>query len=132
MGAQLTVEAWADIVIKEWLKKIDKYNIGSTGQLALSFIHHVNTNADGDPTRVEFIFNYYGKFVDWGVGAHVTVQNLEAMQGAGATSRAKKPWFTEVFYVQVKILAEELARKNKEAVTILIKTGVEEALSTQV
>ena len=125
MSTKLTVEAWADIVIKEWLKKIEKYNIGKTGQLARSFIHHIITNANGDPVRINFAFEYYGNFIDWGVGKGITIQTLTAMQGGNMTKRAQKPWFTEVFYLQVRILAQELAKTNAENIAVLIVKELE-------
>jgi len=63
-----TVEAWADIVIKEWLNKIKLFNIEGTGNLVNSFFHHINTQADGDPVYIDFAFEYYGKMVNLGVG----------------------------------------------------------------
>lgn len=126
MSTQLTVEAWADIVIKEWHKKIEKYDIGKSGQLARSFVHHIISNAGGNPSRIEFAFEYYGKFVDWGVGKGVTIPDLTAMQAAGLTKRKQKPWFTEVFYLQVRILAEELAKTNSENFSALIVKNLEE------
>jgi hypothetical protein len=125
MSTQLTVEAWADIVIKEWHKKIEKYNIGSTGQLSRSFVHHILSNAGGDPSRIEFAFEYYGKFVDWGVGKGVTIPDLTAMQSAGLTKRKQKPWFTEVFYLQVQILAQELSSAYAQATSVIIAANLE-------
>lgn len=127
MSTLLTVEAWADITIKEWHKKIEKYGIESTGQLARSFVHHVMTNSGGDPTRIEFAFLYYGKFVDWGVGRGVKIGDLQAMQSGSLTKRTQKPWFTEVFYLQVRILGEELAKTNAEDVVVMIKKEIEKS-----
>ncbi len=109
---KLTVEAWADIVIKEWEKKIEALGIGVSQQLVDSFAHTVHTQSDGDPSRIEFAFEYYGKFVEWGVGSGVNIQDRETMIAAGLTVRKKKPWYSDVFYKQLEILRHLLAEKH--------------------
>jgi hypothetical protein len=130
MSTQLTVEAWADIVIKEWHKKVEKYGIGtsknSTGRAVQSFVHHIISNSGGDPSRIQFAFDYYLMFVDWGVGKGVKIPDLTAMQAGNMTRRKQKPWFTEVFYLQVRILAQELAKTNSENFAALIVKKLEE------
>ncbi|MDD4375098.1 MAG: hypothetical protein PHG67_14395, partial [Bacteroidales bacterium] len=66
LNLKLTVEAWADIVIREWEKKIEALNIGLSMQLIDSFTNHVYTQADGDPSRIQFAFEWYGKMVEYG------------------------------------------------------------------
>jgi hypothetical protein len=128
LNTSLTVEAWAEITIKEWIKKIEALGIGnsenSTGQLVRSFAHHVNTSANGVPERVTFAFEYYGKFVDWGVGKGITIEHREMLN----TKRKQKPWYSDVFYKQIKILGHLMAEKyaQKAANVIVInatKTG---------
>ena len=118
---KLTLEAWADIVIKQWEAKIIKKNIIDTSALLNSFSHHIFTNAGGDPERIEFAFLYYGKMVDMGVGNGVEYQNLEAMQGANMTKRKKKSWYKGTWYFQIDrlvvILEEKFARKGGLAIT---------------
>ena len=108
----LTVQAWADIVIQIWLDKIEKLKIIYTYQLADSFVNHVISHSNGDVQRIEFAFNYYGKFVDMGVGRGVTLDDVRA----GNTSRKPKPWYSRTFYGEVRklsaLLAEKYARKG--------------------
>ena len=101
----LSVEAWAIIVIKRWESKISQLGIGSTGNLAKSFLQHVFTQSGGDPEKIEFTFNYYGKFVDMGVGKGVK------MGQSGKGSRNPKPWYSKTFYSEVKRLGEILSQK---------------------
>lgn len=112
-----TVQAWADIVIKEWDKKMTALRIGSTGTLLQSFANHVHWNAGGDMQKVEFVFEYYGKFVDMGVGNGVKLDNRDALIGVGLTGRRPKPWFTDTFYKEVAklryILSERTARNTQ-------------------
>ena len=55
----LTVEAWADIVIKEWIKKCEALKINNTGLLINSFVNTIYTAANGDPRRIVFAFEWY-------------------------------------------------------------------------
>jgi hypothetical protein len=110
-NTKLTVEAWADICIKEWLNKIESLGIGETGQLVRSFKHHVTTSANGNPEYIVFAFEYYSRFVDWGVGNGVTIADREMLVSSGATSRRQKPWYSTVFYTQLKVLTHLMAEK---------------------
>ena len=130
----ITVEAWANITIKEWIKKIEELKIGqsvnykgetvySTGQLVRSFAHHIHLNANGIPEYIKFAFEYYGRFVDWGVGKGVSIENL-IKYGDRITTRRPKPWFSPVFSYHVKRLTEIMAEKYaaKAAKVIVVNT----------
>src|SRR5665648_298391 len=101
----LTVDAWAKIVIERWENKIVRLRIHNTGNLAKSFAIHVFTQSNGDPDKIEFAFNYYGKFSDMGVGTGITAGE------AGSGNRKKKPWYSKVFFGQVKQLGVILRSK---------------------
>jgi len=103
----LTVEAWADIVIKNWRRKITELNIGVTGALYDSFVFEVIGNAGGNPERIDFAFEYYGRFVDMGVGRGVYVGNPGDVQ----TRRKAKPWYSKIIFGQAAKLSEILAEK---------------------
>lgn len=124
LNTGLTIEAWAEITIKEWIKKIKVLGIGSTGQLINSFYHHVNTSANGNPEYVKFAFEYYGKFIDMGVGKGIKLEDRNMLANSGATtSRKSKPWYSSVFLVQVKILSQILSEKyaNQAANMIVLE-----------
>lgn len=112
LDRNLTIQAWADIVITIWLNKIDQLKIYSTYQLADSFTNHVISHSNGDIAKIEFAFNYYGKFVDMGVGKGVTIDDV----GSPNANRKPRPWYSRTFYAEVKklatILAEKYARKG--------------------
>jgi hypothetical protein len=120
INTALTVEAWAEITIKEWIKKIKALGIGSSGQLINSFYHHINTNANGNPEYVNFAFEYYGRMVDWGVGRGVTIENREMLISSGASERRQKPWFSSVFYTQLKILKHLMAEKYAQQSAVVV------------
>lgn len=106
-----TVEAWADIVVKEWLKKARALNIHQ-GFLMQSFMSHIISNSNGDPGKVRFAFEWYGNMVNWGVGKGVSVSNKDVMISSGATKRREKPFISDVFYKQLNVLRHLLEQKN--------------------
>ena len=125
LNTELTVEAWAEITIKEWVSKAAMLGISPDDPLSLDrFVQHVITNSNGDPQRVEFAYDYYLNFIDWGVGNGVTLEDRDLMISSGATTRRPKLWFTDVFYKQVKILAHLMAEKNAKAAALMISTNL--------
>ena len=112
LNLKLTVDAWADIVIREWEKKIEALNIGLSMQLIDSFTNHVYTQADGDPSRIQFAFEWYGKMVEYGVGNGVNLEERDSMIAAGLTKRRPKPWYSEVFAKQLAVLRHLLEEKH--------------------
>lgn len=121
----LTIEAWAEIVIKTWLEKIIRLNINYSHALYNSFAHHVITNANGDPERIEFAFLYYGKFVDMGVGNGVSKSEATELVTGGQSGRRAKPWYSKTFYHQLQILRELLAEKYAMKASQVIMINLE-------
>lgn len=117
LNIKLTLKAWADITIDKWEQKIQTLKISYTHQLIESFANEVIANAGGDAARIEFAFNYYGKFVDMGVGKGVKIEDIGMVQ----TTRRPKKWYSKTFFTEITklkyILAEKFARKA--AVTII-------------
>jgi hypothetical protein len=121
----LTVEAWAKIVVERWLDKINKLQIKNSHDLMNSFVWEVYRNADGDPQKISFAFHFYGKFVDMGVGKGVSFLDVgilkESRRIDGDQShnrRRPKPWYSKTLYSQLKVLTELMADKYA------IKSGV--------
>lgn len=126
---QPTVQAWADIVLKEFDNKVRMLRIHE-GKLVHSFVTHVLRHAGGNLQRVEFAFEYYGKFVDMGVGRGVNLQNRDAMIGVGATSRRLKPWFTDTFYKQLAVLRGILSERLAQNTQLAIVRNIRDAGSS--
>lgn len=131
LNTAITVEAWAEITIKEWQNKIKELEIGesknSTGQLLASFYHHVKTSADGIPEYINFAFEYYGRMVDWGVGRGVSIENRENLVLAEGTRRVQKPWFSKVFAFHIKRLAEIMAEKYAQQAAVVVINDLQAA-----
>ena len=106
LNLSLTVDAWADIVIKNWRQKITELNIGYSGDLYDSFYMDVISTAN-TPERVEFAHLFYGNFVDMGVGKGQSYVEI----GDGGSSRKSKAWKSKQFFAQTAKLAELLADK---------------------
>lgn len=122
-NTKLTVEAWADIVVKEWLKKARAMNIHE-GFLLNSFMSNVISNSNGDSSRVKFAFEWYGNMVNWGLGNGVAVGTKETMINAGLTSRREKPFISDVFYKQLNVLRHLMEEKTAQKMENFIVTNI--------
>jgi len=123
-----TTDAWAQIVLDRWQKKIDQLGIGYSLQLADSLRKEVFNEAGGNAAGVEFAFLYYGKFVDMGVGKGVDLGSSGDLKverrligRATGNRRVPKKWYSPVFYTEVAklkfILAEKYAHKGVLSIT---------------
>lgn len=122
----LTVEAWVDIVVKEWIKRARELGISPGDHVSADrFLHFVITQADGDPVKIQFTFDFYLKFVNWGVGRGVTIENRDTFIAAGKTSRRPKAWYDDVVPKQLTILGHLLAEKYGERTVAMVKTVVD-------
>lgn len=112
---KITANAWAEIVLEHWLQQIWKLNIGTyRHDLEESFDVNVMGNENA-VSQIRFMFNYYGKFVDMGVGAGIKLEDvkenaIDRRVGEGNPRRPKR-WYSPVFYAQVRRLAEILGEK---------------------
>lgn len=128
MSNRETIEAWAEITIKNWHDNLRKEGIGSTGQLFNSFATHVVAASDGNIALVEFTFKYYGKFVDMGVGKGIKLSEVGEVRKSRrelgkrrGNLRSPKKWYSKELYVQVTRLKEILAQKYGQQMTTEIK-----------
>lgn len=115
----ITVDAWAKIVIERWEQKIMNMGIRKTGRLLNSFQHFINTQAGGNPDKIVFAFEYYGKFVDMGVGRGVKLEAVES------STRRAKPWYSKTFWSQFEKLKELMVQKYQVKGMMQIITEVE-------
>lgn len=102
-----TYQAWADIVIDNWEQKVYALDLNYSYDLVESFKNEVISQAEGDASRIEFAFNYYGKFVDMGVGKGVSLAEV----GETWHRRKKKPWYSKTFFSEIKKLGAIIATK---------------------
>lgn len=121
---------WARFLIERWVTNLHTLQIGSTGELEKSFKSFVEVNSDGDLTKIEMAYAYYGLFVDMGVGKGTKNgdqgSNSDARRLMGkqrGNQRGPKKWVNRTTHGQVLKLGELLAANaGQKAGYILVQT----------
>jgi hypothetical protein len=136
MGAEntdinVTLVAWAKIVLEIWFQKMEQLQMYNyTNQLADSLTQHVISEAGGHQKRIEFFFLYYGKFVDMGVGNGVKIDASRAMRSERRddrySTRKAKPWYSKPLYGQIARLRQIMAEKYAHRAAIAIIENVDD------
>jgi hypothetical protein len=137
-----TIIGWAEITIDRWEESIARYHIGDSRTLINSFLHYVITQSNGDVKMIQFAFEYYGKFVDMGVGRGRSLVNpdsrkYKALEKKGYNARniarhlqgnrrEPKPWYTPTLYREIHILTRLLATKYAEKCAITIVENIDD------
>lgn len=98
---------WADIVLDRWRARMVEYNVGQTGELLKSLQAQVTLDANGDPNKIVFLYLYYGRFPDMGVGGDISLSDVPDKTG----HRQVKPWYSRVFMTEVMKLGRMMAQK---------------------
>ncbi len=111
-------EAWAKITIIKWKKKLTSNRIGDTGTLLRSFKYNVLASAQGDVLKITLLFEYYGRFVDMGVGKGVKIGDVKESAASRKLSgkmlgnrRRPKKWYSKTFHAEVMKLSEIFAKE---------------------
>jgi hypothetical protein len=128
----LTVDAWSQFVIERWKKKINALQIGYSQSLEDSLSREVFSSS-GNISKVEFSFNYYGKFTDMGVGRGVSLGDVGSLQSDRSLSgnetgnrRRPKKWHSKTFFTEVAKLKFILAENYAHAGTISIRESIDD------
>jgi len=103
---QQTLTAWADIVIDIWINRMASLGVHNPYYHAESFVHHIISSSGGSLAKIEFTFDYFLKFTDMGVGNGVSI----ATRNTVVTSRLQKMWFSKTFLLEVRKLANIMAK----------------------
>ena len=111
-------EAWAVITIIKWKRKLASNKIGDTGTLLRSFKYNVLASAQGNVLKITLLFEYYGRFVDMGVGRGVKIGDVKESAASRMLSgkmlgnrRRPKKWYSKTFHAEVMKLSEIFARE---------------------
>lgn len=128
----VTAQAWVDITIKVLKKEIVKKRIGryknnrnssrksrkETTKLINSIEGSVKINSNGSFSSAMLSYNYYGMFVDMGVGRGTKLANVgqnktdkRDLQLKKGQIRQRKVWYSRAIGKQVVRLASILAEK---------------------
>jgi len=111
-------EAWAKITIIKWKRKLASNRIGNTGTLLRSFKYNVLASAQGNVLKITLLFEYYGRFVDMGVGKGVKIGDVKESAASRKLSgkmlgnrRRPKKWYSKTFHAEVMKLSEIFAKE---------------------
>lgn len=119
------LEGWADNMLMLFDRKIRELDIHQ-GQLLNSLAAHIVWHSGGDVNKIRFAFNYYGRFVDAGVGRGVLLADRDALVLGGKTNRRKKPWFTSVFYREIPGLRRLIEIRLGNTLPLIITRNIED------
>lgn len=106
---QKIMTQFLDVLVERWRKNLVKYNIGHEGDLDASFTKRA-TASDG-VIKGRANFEYYGRFVDLGVGKGVKLSEAGGRLALtssrpGARRRRPKKWFSGTWAYERRRLAE--------------------------
>jgi len=111
-------QAWAKITIIKWKKKLVSNRICDTGTLLKSFKYNVLGSAQGNVLKITLLFEYYGRFVDMGVGKGVKIGDVKESATSRRLSgkmlgnrRRPKKWYSKTFHAEVMKLSEIFAKE---------------------
>jgi len=113
-----TIVEWADRVVEIWINQMIQLGIHNAAQHANSFEWHAYNAAGGNIAKVTFVFEYFLKFTDMGVGRGVSLSDRQYLV---KNNRKEKPWYSKTFLLEVKKLQNILAQKYARlgAITII-------------
>ncbi len=111
------VDGWAKITVERLKEQLIKKNIGVTGKLMQSLAYNIIRNAEGDVSKAQVMFNYYGRFVDMGVGKGVKIGDRKELNNVNSRvaeamqkHRRPKKWYSKQFWGEVIALSEVLGK----------------------
>jgi len=109
INLDITLKAWADIVLKQWRDKMMHLNIGVSGALFDSLKFEIIKNASGGSQKIDFLFKLYGRYVDMGVGKEFYIGNPGDI--GGTPQRKPKRWYSPVLMGEAAALRDILSKK---------------------
>lgn len=120
------LDDWARYTAERLKKSLQKKRIGHSGDLENSLLYALKGTAGGDVTSIEHTFNYYGKFVDMGVGKGQKIEDVKengdliSLLGGG---RKPKKWFSKRYHFEVNKLELIMAEKfGEQGQRVIIET----------
>ena len=124
-------EAWAKITIIKWKKKLAINKAVNSCTLFNSFKFNVLASAGGNVLKITLLFEYYGRFVDMGVGKGVKIDDVKEsitsrkLDGKMLGNRRRpKKWYSKTFHAEVMKLSEIFAKEYGHRGVIAITENV--------
>lgn len=114
------LEAWATMMVRIWEEKILMLiGPGNTGALYHSLQQELIRQSGGDIAVIEHFFNYYGVYVDAGVGNGFKRDNGGDL---GFTPKRKpKRWLSPKYFSSLYKLVEKMSEFDGEEFAIMIQ-----------
>jgi len=121
-------DAWAKITVQRWQKNIRKLKIGNSKTLYNSFANDVIGAANGDLIKIDFTFQYYGKFVDMGVGKGTKLSDGKQSRTSRRVGvnmlggrRGPKKWYSRTLFAETMKLTEIMTEQygNRGRFTVI-------------
>ena len=108
-----------------------KIGQNSSGDLNRSFKYKVIAASRGNVDRIEFAFNYYGKFLDMGVGKGTKLGDHPVSRGSRVLAdkmlgqvRKPKKWYSRTFYGEAQRLFEILQKEYGRKAQVVISENI--------
>lgn len=120
-----TAQAWLNITIGELESNI-RSNGNIDSNVLVSSLEGTVKAANGDPHLIELTYQFYGKFLDMGVGKGRKQGSATAIALMGSQA-----WYAKEINYQVKRLAELMRDKFGDETIAVIKNGLPGRLQMQ-
>lgn len=127
--------AWAKITVKEWRRNLVRMKVMDRGALFRSFMFSVIGSAGGDVTRITLAFEYYGRFVDMGVGRGTRIGQVKEnavsrrLEGKMLGNRRRpKKWYSRRLAAETLRLEEIMAEEYGIRMTAMVKETLESGI----
>lgn len=127
---QAIIEQWARYTANDLMKSMKKRGIGYSNALYNSIRHKIINEVSGN-FSVQHSFNYYGKFVDMGVGRGQKLSEVKGnadVRGITGSGRRPKKWLSKTYYGEVSTLTEILQKHGVESAKSLIIQELQKTL----
>jgi hypothetical protein len=120
------IEDWARYTAERLQKSQEKKGVGKSGDLKYSTVY--STHGSPDISRVDHSFNFYGKFIDMGVGKGQKIEDVKAnadLRAVTKIGRKPKKWLGKAYYAEVTELTDLLLQHDAQFLTTQIKNTFE-------
>lgn len=119
---------WARYTAERLQRSLLKKKVGISGSLNYSMLYKLaSLGGGGGVSSVSHSFNFYGKFIDMGVGRGQKIGDVKGnadMRGMGMGGRRPKKWFSKTYYAEVAELRDLLMQKYGEQALGTIKEEI--------
>ncbi len=124
------ISEWLTIAVERFQESLKKNKVGVTQKLFESFLTNVIKSSNGNVSRIEIEFLFYGRYVDMGVGRGFPIggrrnfKDFDKFRDKGGrllrANRKPKKWYSKTKAFEIgkltSILAEQYGLNTAKAV----------------